>query len=34
MIRAGIRYCRSATSLRIYRRESVAVLMRTIGPKE
>jgi hypothetical protein len=31
--RAGIRYCRSATSLRIYRRESVAVLMRTIGPK-
>jgi len=30
---AGIRYRRSRTSLRIYRRESVAVLLRAVGPK-
>lgn len=31
---AGVGYCRSADSVRIYRRESVAVLLRTVGPKE
>ena len=31
---AGIRFSRSADSVRVYRRETVEVLLRTIGPKD